>query len=75
VGARHPRDLGLAQARELVQRMLSVGGELVTVLLGEDAPDGVGDSLIEHLRRAHPEVEVVVYAGRVPQRVLLVGVE
>jgi hypothetical protein len=65
----------LVAARELVQRMLSVGGELVTVLLGEDAPDGVGDSLIEHLRRAHPEVEVVVYAGRVPQRVLLVGVE
>jgi hypothetical protein len=65
----------LVAARELVQRMLSVGGELVTVLLGEDAPDGVGDSLIEHLRRAHPEVEVVVYAGRVPQRVMLVGVE
>jgi fatty acid kinase len=65
----------LVAARELVERMLSVGGELVTILLGQDAPDGVGDALIEHLRRAHPEVEVVVYAGRVPQRVLLVGVE
>ncbi|PZS37865.1 MAG: dihydroxyacetone kinase [Pseudonocardiales bacterium] len=65
----------LVAARELVERMLSMGGELVTVLLGQDAPDGVGDSLIEHLRRAHPEVDVVVYAGRVPQRVLLVGVE
>ncbi len=65
----------LAAARDLVERMLSMGGELVTVLLGQDAPDGVGDTLIEHLRRAHPEVDVVVYAGSVPQRVLLVGVE
>lgn len=65
----------LAAARELVERMLSGGGELVTVLLGQDAPDGVGDALIEHLRSAHPGVDVVVYAGRVPQRVLLVGVE
>lgn len=65
----------LAAARELVERMLSVGGELVTVLLGQDAPDGVEDTLIEHLRRAHPEVDVVVYAGSVPHRVLLVGVE
>lgn len=65
----------LAAARELVERMLSMGGELVTVLLGQDAPDGVGDTLTEHLRRAHPEVDVVVYAGSVPRRVLLVGVE
>jgi dihydroxyacetone kinase-like predicted kinase len=65
----------LAAARELVERMLSVGGELVTVLLGQDAPDGVEDTLTEHLRRAHPEVDVVVYAGSVPHRVLLVGVE
>jgi hypothetical protein len=65
----------VAAARDLVERMLSVGGELVTVLLGQDAPDGVGDTLTEHLRRAHPEVDLVVYAGSVPRRVLLVGVE
>ncbi|MGB8996906.1 MAG: dihydroxyacetone kinase, partial [Pseudonocardiaceae bacterium] len=65
----------LAAARELVKRMLSMGGELVTVLLGRDAPEGIGDALIEHLRGAHPEVEVVVYAVSVPDRVLLVGVE
>ncbi len=65
----------LIAACELVERMLSMGGELVTVLLGQDAPVGVGDTLIEHLRRAHPEVDVVIYAGSVPRRVLLVGVE
>ncbi len=65
----------LSAARGLVERMLSVGGELVTVLLGQHAPVGVGDMLIKHLRSAHPEVEVVVYVGDVPDSVLLVGVE
>jgi DAK2 domain fusion protein YloV len=65
----------LAAARGLVERMLSVGGELVTVLLGQDAPAGLGEVLIEHLRRAHPEVEAVAYASGVPGSVLLVGVE
>ncbi|MGH3825291.1 MAG: DAK2 domain-containing protein [Pseudonocardiaceae bacterium] len=65
----------LAAAGELVARMLSVGGELVTVLLGQDAPDGFANALGEQLRAAHPEVETVVYAGDVPERVLLVGVE
>ncbi len=65
----------LAAARELVERMLSVGGELVTVLLGQHSPVGVGDMLIKHLRTVHPEVEAVVYAGGVPGSMLLVGVE
>ncbi|MGH3751762.1 MAG: DAK2 domain-containing protein [Pseudonocardiaceae bacterium] len=65
----------LAAARGLIARMLSAGGELVTVLLGQDAPEGFGEVLTEQLRRAHPEVEVVVYAGGVPGHVLLVGVE
>lgn len=65
----------LAAACGLVERMLSVGGELVTVLLGQHAPVGVGDMLVKHLRAVHPEVEAVVYAGGVPDSMLLVGVE
>lgn len=65
----------LAAAGELVARMLSVGGELVTVLLGQDAPNGFGDALIGQLRTAHPDVEMLVYVGDVPGHVLLVGVE
>ncbi|MDQ4020142.1 MAG: DAK2 domain-containing protein [Actinomycetota bacterium] len=65
----------LAAARGLAERMLSVGGELVTVLLGQHAPDGVGDMLIKHLRTVHPEVETVVYAAEVPDSMLLIGVE
>jgi hypothetical protein len=33
------------------------------------------DVLGEQLRRAHPEVEMAVYAGEMPRCVLLVGVE
>ena len=65
----------LAAARGLAERMLSEGGELVTVLLGQHAPDGVGDMLIKHLRVVHPEAETVVYAADVPDSMLLIGVE
>jgi uncharacterized protein len=65
----------LAASRELVARLLVAGGELVTVLLGQDAPDGFAEVLIEQLCAAHPKVEMMCYAGDVPQRVLLVGVE
>ena len=65
----------LAATRELVARLLAAGGELLTVLLGQDAPSGFAEALTEQLRAAHPRVETMVYAGDVPQRVLLVGVE
>ena len=65
----------LAAARGLVDRMLSAGGELVTVVLGRDAPDGTAGVLAEHLRVAHPEAELTVYHGGQPDSVLLVGVE
>ncbi|MDQ4092398.1 MAG: DAK2 domain-containing protein [Actinomycetota bacterium] len=65
----------LAAARRLAEAMLSEGGELVTVLLGQHAPDGVGDMLIKHLRAAHPEVQTVVYTADVPDSMLLIGVE
>lgn len=65
----------LDAARGLVDRMLSAGGELVTVMLGQDAPDGVADMLADHFRVAHPEAELAVYHGGQPRSVLLVGVE
>ncbi len=64
-----------ARATELVDRMLAGSGELVTVLLGEAAPDGIGDVLAEHLRTAHPEVDLAVYHGGQTGVILSVGVE
>ncbi|GAA0534368.1 dihydroxyacetone kinase [Saccharopolyspora subtropica] len=65
----------LAAARDLAERMLTTGGELVTALVSDDAPAGLPDDLAEHLRRAHPEVEFTHYpAGTLHPRLLL-GVE
>jgi dihydroxyacetone kinase-like predicted kinase len=67
-------DQGLAEgARRLLDRMLTVGGELVTILTGTEAD--LGPMLEEHLRRGHPEVEVVVYQGGPDGPPLRVGVE
>ncbi|GGP47370.1 DAK2 domain-containing protein [Saccharothrix coeruleofusca] len=62
-------------ARLLVDRMLAAGGELVTALLGADAPEDLDRVLEEHLRAAHPEVELVRYPGGQADALLIVGVE
>jgi DAK2 domain fusion protein YloV len=64
-----------AIGRDLLDRMLSGGGELVTLILGEQAPDGLAPALRQHLSRAWPFVESTVYAGDQPHYPLLVGVE
>jgi dihydroxyacetone kinase-like predicted kinase len=66
----------LAQtARGLLDRMLSGGGELVTLIVGEDAPPGLGEELQGHVEQAWPFVEVQCYEGGQPHYPLLVGVE
>ncbi|GAA4676778.1 DAK2 domain-containing protein [Phytohabitans rumicis] len=61
--------------RGLLDRMLGGGGELVTLLLGAEAPAGLADDLCAHLSEAWPFVEVQVYDGGQPHYPLLVGVE
>jgi hypothetical protein len=68
------RDLG-ETCRTLLDRMLGGGGELVTLVLGADAPDGLGEALAAHLASAWPFVEVRTYDGGQPHHLLLVGVE
>jgi dihydroxyacetone kinase-like predicted kinase len=62
-------------SRRLLDRMLGGGGELATLVLGADAPDGLDDVLREHVTRAWPFVELHSYAGGQPRYHLLVGVE
>jgi hypothetical protein len=62
-------------AQLLVERMLHAGGELVTVLLGEEAPEGLDDMLERYLSRAHPEVDVLVYRGGPAAEPVALGVE
>ncbi|MFI5491012.1 DAK2 domain-containing protein [Actinoplanes sp. NPDC051859] len=69
-------DGGLAEVcRQLLDRMLGGGGELVTLVLGADAPDGLEDALRAHVTQAWPFVEVQCYAGGQPRYHLLAGVE
>jgi DAK2 domain fusion protein YloV len=59
----------------LASRMLTAGGELVTVLLGAEVADALGEGLAAELRRTHPEVDVVVHRGARPGHPLELGVE
>jgi uncharacterized protein len=62
-------------ARALVDRMLDGGGELVTIVCGHAAPEGIGQRLVEHVEHTRPAVEVVAYEGGQPHYPLLLGVE
>ncbi|WP_219419273.1 DAK2 domain-containing protein [Pseudonocardia nigra] len=59
----------------LAHRMLTAGGELVTVLLGDGADESLGEGLAADLRRTHPEVDVVVHRGGQADYPLVLGVE
>jgi uncharacterized protein len=61
--------------RRLLDRMLGGGGELVTLVLGADAPAGLGETLVAHAVQAWPFVEVQTYPGGQPRYHLLIGVE
>ncbi|WP_227833348.1 DAK2 domain-containing protein [Nocardia macrotermitis] len=62
-------------ARTLLDRMLGLGGELVTLLLGAAAPDDLGGELADHITATFPGVEVVAYAGGQPVDLVQIGVE
>ncbi|SNT65288.1 hypothetical protein SAMN05421812_12156 [Asanoa hainanensis] len=61
--------------RDLLDRLLGGGGELVTLITGADAPAGLADGLVTHAAVHWPFVEVQVFAGGHPHYPLLVGVE
>ena len=67
-------DLGTV-AVQVLERLLSGGGELVTVVAGAGAPPGLGDSVTAELRLGHPEVDTVVYDGGQERYPLWLGVE
>jgi hypothetical protein len=62
-------------AMAVLARMLAIGGELVTVITGQDAPDGLADSLLARLAEQYPQVDSVCYEGGQRRYPLLLGVE
>jgi len=61
--------------RDLVDRMLAAGGELVTLVTGDQAPPELGPLLRDHVGERWPFVEVVLLPGGPPRYPLVVGVE
>lgn len=64
-----------ATANEVLDRLLSGGGELVTLVSGADADEALVDAVAGHLAKEHAEVEVVRIDGGQQVYPLLLGVE
>jgi DAK2 domain fusion protein YloV len=64
-----------AVAIEVVERLLSGGGELVTLVVGVGGHEPLARAVAVHLRSTHRQVEVSVLNGGQPRYALLIGVE
>jgi DAK2 domain fusion protein YloV len=64
-----------AVAERVLDRLLGVGGELVTLLLGADADESLGTHLARYVAQRAPLVEATVFRGGQPSYPLLIGVE
>jgi DAK2 domain fusion protein YloV len=64
-----------AVSRDVLTRLLEPGGELVTVVVGSCADEGVGERLATWLSETRPMLEVLVLQGDQPHYPLLLGVE
>lgn len=64
-----------AAAETVLDRMLQAGGELVTIVLGDEAPESAAAHLEARVREAYLAVDTVVYRGGRQGALLLIGVE
>ena len=62
-------------AETVLDRMLQAGGELVTLVLGDETPESVADRLEARVRESYLAVDTVVYRGGRQGALLLIGVE
>ncbi|MPY47029.1 dihydroxyacetone kinase, partial [Streptomyces phyllanthi] len=62
-------------AATVVDRMLAAGGEMVTLVLGDEAPEDISDHIDARVRESYLAVDTVVYRGGRQGAVLLIGVE
>jgi dihydroxyacetone kinase-like predicted kinase len=61
-------------AQAVIERMLTTGSELVTVVAGLGS-EGIPEALETWLARVHPGIDMVVYDGGQPLWPLIIGVE
>ncbi|WP_215457267.1 DAK2 domain-containing protein [Streptomyces sp. ATCC 21386] len=62
-------------AAAVVDRMLAAGGEMVTLVLGDEAPAEVVERVEARVREGYLAVDTVVYRGGRQGALLLIGVE
>jgi DAK2 domain fusion protein YloV len=62
-------------ALEVVDRLLAGGGEMVTIVTGEDEDGSLVEATTAHVRTTHPEIDAVVYSGGQSRYPLLIAVE
>lgn len=67
-------DLGTV-ALDVLERLLTGGGELVTVVAGAEAAAGLGEAVAAGVRSQRPQVDTLVYDGGQERYPLLLGVE
>jgi len=68
-------DTPVDAARQVLDRLLAGGGELVTIVTGEGAEPDLVTTLVEELQKTHPEIDIAVHDGGQPRYLLLLGVE
>jgi DAK2 domain fusion protein YloV len=61
--------------RNLLDSMLETGGEVVTILTGEEAKQADTDGIEAFLKEAHPETEIEIHYGGQPLYAYLIAVE
>ncbi|MFJ9926519.1 DAK2 domain-containing protein [Streptomyces misionensis] len=64
-----------ATAETVLDRMLQAGGELVTLVVGDEAPETAAGHLEARVRESYLAVDTVVYRGGGQGSLLLIGVE
>lgn len=62
-------------ARTVLDRMLSAGGELVTLIVADETPPALAAALERHVRETYLAVDTTTYRGGVGAPPLLIGVE
>ncbi|WP_435058672.1 DAK2 domain-containing protein [Streptomyces sp. bgisy060] len=62
-------------ARTVLDRMLSAGGELVTLVVADDTPPELAPDLERHVRRGYLAVDTTTYHAGAGAPPLLIGVE
>ena len=62
-------------AIEVLDRIVSPGAEMVTLIVGAGPHDGLTDALEQHLQRLRPDVDTIVYEGGQENYPLFIAVE